>query len=392
MPRRLWLAATALLLPLPPSAAGEAPAAKEQAVEAAIDKGVRCLLARYGKRPLKGKIEKELILYALLHGGLKPDHPFVKKCLPDIEGEAPRNTYNVGLALLLFHRLDPVKYRHQIARGAAFLVQSQCANGQWAYSGTTVPLRTDYPVYEREEPYIVYGAGEKPGKGKDAPPADGERLVARKLKGFRIPSQAKPLIPEGDNSNMQYALLGLRAAAESGCLIPEETWARARAHVAKAQQADGGLGYDTSRTQSTHTMTTAGAAMLAICDFYLKKDLKADPELGKMLSWLEKNFSVEESTCIFPGDSAHYYYLYGLERAAVLADADRLGAHDWYAEGAAWLVAKQGKDGAWQDPTAAVWGKAVLTPEIDTALAILFLRRSTVPLIPLQKRKDYEVE
>ena len=55
---------------------------------------------------------------------------------------------------------------------------------------------------------------------------------------------------------------------------------------------------------------------------------------------------------------------------------DRFGAHDWYAEGAAWLLETQRPDGSWLTANAkggqGVW---------DTCFAILFLRRATRPLI-----------
>jgi len=68
-----------------------------------------------------------------------------------------------------------------------------------------------------------------------------------------------------------------------------------------------------------------------------------------------------------------YYYLYALERAGIFVGTETLGAHEWYAEGAQYLLAQQKDDGSWLSKGAdhAIW---------DTCFAILFLRRATRPL------------
>ena len=63
----------------------------------------------------------------------------------------------------------------------------------------------------------------------------------------------------------------------------------------------------------------------------------------------------------------HIYYLYGLERIGMLYGTDRIGSHDWYDEGAAWLIKHQADNGSWRNVP-------------DTCFAILFLRRATAPL------------
>ncbi len=382
--------------PAPPDLKVKAAPLDPKRVNEAIDRGVAWLVDHYAKRPLgKGAREKELVVLTALHGGLSPAHPLIAKVLPIILEEAPRDTYNVALAAMLLHRLDAKKYQMKIAQCASFFVQSQCKNGQWAYSGKPgpVPKPGDYPVFERDAPYLVYDFEAKDGKKGDS---SDEPVVMRKMKGLKIPPQVKSFIECGDNSNMQYAILGLRAAAESGCLIPDETWKRALDFIHKTREADGGFGYNPDwPAKATHTMTTAGISMAAICNFYLKRELAEDPVLKDMLAWLEKPFQVAWSTSVFnppfmnnpDGLSCHYYYLYGLERVCALTDSPRLGTHDWYAEGANWLLAQQKPDGSWKDPKAA---PLVSQAELDTCFAILFLRRATIPLIPEVKRL-YEV-
>ena len=81
----------------------------------------------------------------------------------------------------------------------------------------------------------------------------------------------------------------------------------------------------------------------------------------------------------------HYYYLYGLERAAILGGRDLVGAHDWYLEGARYLLGEQAKDGHWS--TGNLGGGDVTykaSDAVDTAWAILFLARATRPSPPLR--------
>ena len=93
------------------------------------------------------------------------------------------------------------------------------------------------------------------------------------------------------------------------------------------------------------------------------------------LAWLNLNFSVRNN----PGPRGgrwHYYYLYGLERTGVLTDkrtgvlTDKrfMGDHDWYREGAEYLVRRQRADGSWPGGL------------MDSCFALLFLRRATVPV------------
>jgi hypothetical protein len=63
------------------------------------------------------------------------------------------------------------------------------------------------------------------------------------------------------------------------------------------------------------------------------------------MAWLDKNWTVENNPK--RPNWFHYYYLYGLERAGMLFDTTRIGAHDWYAEGANHLLDHQNADGSW---------------------------------------------
>jgi len=213
--------------------------------------------------------------------------------------------------------------------------------------------------------------------------------------------------PDGgeDHSCTQYAILGLRAALEAGARVDVDLFSGALTHYLRSQERTGpkvrrlavfededrryarqtyatggfdrarGWGYqDTSA--ATPAMTAGGVSTLVVCDDAcrggrrLPSGTQKDVERGIAdgIAWLGEEFEKSGRP-----SNGNYYYLYGLERAAVLAGVRTIGGHDWYAEGSRWLVGSQSKDGN--------WGTLV-----DTCFALLFLTRSTDPGSPLRTR------
>jgi hypothetical protein len=80
-----------------------------------------------------------------------------------------------------------------------------------------------------------------------------------------------------------------------------------------------------------------------------------------------------------------YYWLYGLERAGVLAGVTHVGNHDWYLEGARYLLEARRDDGSWIGGPALEGGAredgvgpdAPTANLLDTCFALLFLKRAT---------------
>jgi hypothetical protein len=134
-------------------------------------------------------------------------------------------------------------------------------------------------------------------------------------------------------------------------------------------------------------MTAGAVGSMAICRRQLGLKVTNDPKVQAGIRWLADNFSVAEH----PGLSArhHYYYLYALERAGAFLETEKIGDHEWYREGAAWLLSNQ-KEGSWiqQEP-----GSVPRLPDSqellrlkDTSFALLFLRRATAP--PKEEDQD----
>ena len=128
-------------------------------------------------------------------------------------------------------------------------------------------------------------------------------------------------------------------------------------------------------------MTTAGIASLLIAreellrlKYKLKPKTKSEIDravLGAWL-WLDRHWAMSRAPNHSPASHRHYYYLYAVERAAVLDRVKRVGGNDWYFQGAAWLLDTQRKEGAWE--------RANANDNVRTCFALLFLNRATAPL------------
>jgi hypothetical protein len=70
---------------------------------------------------------------------------------------------------------------------------------------------------------------------------------------------------------------------------------------------------------------------------------------------------------------ANLYFLWSVERVAVLYDLQTIGGKDWYRWGAEILVANQGPHGNWANG-----GYHGASPVLDTSLALLFLKRANL--------------
>jgi beta-lactamase regulating signal transducer with metallopeptidase domain len=208
-----------------------------------------------------------------------------------------------------------------------------------------------------------------------------KRLEKSQLKdgSWTYQSNAQLLL-SGDRSNGQYAVLALRDAAEVGIPVSRETWERVRKHWLNSQQPAGSWSYageGPNVSPGTGSMTATGISALAITRKAIENDAKARPEdasLLKAIAWLGENFSVNRN----PGGGRLwlYYYLYSLARAGELSGERLFGEHDWYREGAEYLVSTQ-EDGLWKGD------QSIEKNEIlATSYALLFLARG-----PIQERR-----
>jgi hypothetical protein len=186
----------------------------------------------------------------------------------------------------------------------------------------------------------------------------------------------------GDNSNTQFAILGLRSIKRCGIPVDTAVFERTRDFWLTATNAYGGWGYG-PKGASLHemSMTAAGISTLAICAEAIRgpeavKEVGGNKFVGlgqRRLGELLLNDGFKEQ---------EIYALYGVERACILTRTRAFNDFDWYREGAELLVRSQKESGAWGDNAARGvalgqgYGEAV-----DTAFALLFLKRATTGIV-----------
>jgi hypothetical protein len=209
-----------------------------------------------------------------------------------------------------------------------------------------------------------------------------------------------------DNSNSQYALLGLHEGFVAGARVKPEVWQEIVDFYA-AGQVGGGWTYrgrelnfndkdefrfkEKGSADNSLTMTIAGLCGLLIATSDLRaaqqdkppdcdgKDCGAiteDPHIEEAMKWLEAYMPrrVDDIDRM----RNRFYSLYGIERAGRLSGQRFIGGNDWYRLGCEYLVNNQNGDGSWSNP-----GNA--TGEADrilaTSFALLFLSKGRTPVL-----------
>lgn len=328
--RYLTIGAVLILVAAPRSALPQTPAD----VNAAIQRGVDYLRSRQlangnweDLNDYRGGMAGLAIL-ALLSADVSPDDASVQKGLDYLRTIEPQYTYVVALQTMAFATARPKGFFPLVKRNALWLMNTRLPNGMWEY----------------------------PGRGG------------------------------GDNSNTQFALLGLKEASDAGVKIPDAFWQKSREHWIRTQTEVGSWDY-TSRGASG-SMTAAGVSSLVITGqalhtvregVYNGQKVRCngaleDRNVAAGLRWLGNNFSVTQN----PGGNSIwlYYYLYGMERAGRLSGRRFLGDHDWYRAGTRYLLKAQRADGSWDNVNAG--GVSSL---FNTSFALLFLSKGRIPIL-----------
>ena len=370
------------------------PKVDQKKVDAAIAKGVEYLKANlpaYLQRfPKQGTTVQwtELVLWTFVHAGVPESDPDFQKLLKDMLDRKLEATYCVSLQAMVLEELDRVKYQRRIAQCAQFLVDNE-SEGVWGY-GAPTPFLEDVPTGSARKDVATTSSSKGGGGGakkRDPAVPPGLRPKPEVKQTIKI-TKKRDGIPN-DNSNTQYAALGLRACHDAGILLPPEVVDRAmkwwRDSQMDERSNEGGVTTGGWCYHGRHepyapygSMTAGGVGGLVILDYIKsgKNGWQADKDVQEGLRWLAKNFSVtyNPGPCEHSGQTNgrghYYYYLYALERAGILYGTEHFGGHEWYPQGAKVLLEAQKADGS--------WGGA---EEDGTCFAILFLRRATRPLV-----------
>jgi hypothetical protein len=346
--------------------------APKKEVDLAVEKGKALLASKQTKNGSFGGVgPTALALAAMLHSGMKRDDQPIRLAFDWLRQQKPVGTYEISCVLIalessylplenftdivnfdekaLLERLrgsvrkEDVQWAKTLADA---LISNQAKSGAWSYSGNATT---------------------------------------------------------GDQSNTQFAAMGLKAARRLGVDVPRQTWKRLAEYLMAIQchQGDPISVKITGFSDSEHrdftatpggwtyphidnpsrpgfpcrgTVTCGSLAALRICEseihdetdgFYRR--LRGAQESA--IAWIYSRYTVRKAP---NSRTLHYlYYLYALERAGILNRIRAYDKKDWYTDGAFVLLRLQRGDGCWD---------AGLGPIIDTSFALLFLKRAVVPV------------
>src|SRR5262249_7236533 len=198
-----------------------------------------------------------------------------------------------------------------------------------------------------------------------------------KLKGWSYDANRR----DPDNSNTQYALLGLHEGHQAGAKVDSAIWESILDYYKDTQNRDGGWGYKIG-AGSSRTMSTAGLCGLLIASNDMRStrkegvpdrcgDYDEDRHIAKALDFV--GLTLLQNDIIERNDQTHYY-IYGLERAGRLSGRRFIAGHDWYRVGCHFLVKAQAADGAWA-------GGGIDSKMVSTCFALLFLSKGRTPIL-----------
>lgn len=284
-----------------------------------------------------------LVTLALLTAGVKQNDPVIQRALPSIRAYPPKKTYVVALQTMVLAEIGQPKDLTQIQRNVKWLLERRMYN-----------------------------------KGK--------------LDGWSYGDSGHV---RADNSNTQYALLGLLYGRMAGVSIDKKDWQEIQDFYMRTQDNVGGWSYTPNEGGARHTMTIAGLAGLYIAGLELntgqqeldektgvaKKcgQYQENAAIAKGMDWWKVNMRYEvanDERDFFP----LFYNIYGIERAGRLSGQRFIGDHDWYREGCERLTGvkrsrlNQQEDGSWK-------GGALENNTIATAFALLFLAKGRTPIL-----------
>jgi hypothetical protein len=192
-------------------------------------------------------------------------------------------------------------------------------------------------------------------------------------------SQEKVILATTDNSNTQFAVLALWAARRHDVPLSRTLLLIAR-RFDSCQNINGSWDYHYQFGGSNKegpAVTAVGLIGLAV-GHGLLSDIpgveagRKDPRIVGGFVALNRYVGVPTGK-MNGAKQTNLYFLWSVERVAMLYNLQKIGDKDWYRWGAEMLVANQGAAGNWDNGQ--YWSAH---PTIDTCFALLFLKRANL--------------
>jgi hypothetical protein len=393
--------------------ASAAPAAEDANVRKAIDRGVAALKKLQEGGPRGGGAYgagiPALAGLTLLECGIKADDPIINKLAGPLRKECVEltHTYSLALAIMFFDKLGDPRDVPLIQTMGLRLLTGQNDTGGWSYTCGETPTKEETSLLDKLTSGIPAPDASTPPKPDDSffkqpPPLPAElqdavdriekqRNAAAKNKD--VDAGKRGFFGVGDNSNTQFAILGLWVAGRHGVPVRKAV-ERIEKRFRVTQNADGGWSYapmlGRGGDHSTASMTCAGLLALAVSHGAVNQAvLRTDPKTppNKLPRDPGRDPAVKAALIALGTAIGHpvnpktvgrgglagihkgFYFLWSVERVAVAYSLPTIGNKDWYTWGAQLLLASQGADGSWGGERGG---------DIDTCFALLFLRRANL--------------
>jgi hypothetical protein len=344
-------------------------------INEAIDKGV-VFLKDYSEAGNKGNKRPgswALRGWALLEAGVAPNDPVIKDLVDYVRQSVPvmDRVYDLSLSLIFLDKMGDPADDLLIESIAVRLLARQSDKGGWTYA-TDIPNQTEQARLTalllemekmRSEGLAI--------KIKPRTPLEIEQDISK---------QAATIVRTntdfgGDNSNTQFAMMAVWVARRHGVRVdPSLEMVEKRFQV--SQVKTGAWGYqfpagnppEDDNHYSHPAMTCAGLLGLA-----LGQGVKANPK--NLMEDVQVQLGLEVVGKALTGPPAPKlpnlsYFLFSMERMAVVYNLKKIAGEDWYLWGAQKLVDQQAPDGS--------WSCGFERDAADTCFALLFLKRANV--------------
>jgi hypothetical protein len=386
---------------------------EQQKVDQAIDKGVAYLKSVQNEDGTwshgtgkKSRLEFFKVGYSALAGltllecGVKPNDQAIQRTADFIRASEDRieMTYDLALAILFLDRLDHGKGKRPdkelIQKLALRLVAGQKASGGWTYACTKLTADEQEQLLSLLKKHKLTSPLKMQGVDQAKLVLPNNEEVSDKLKNLAVwrkdtdASNPNRDASESDNSNTQFAILALWVAKQYDLPL-DRTLALIVKRFRKGQNEDGSWGYLADGQEMVKgvkhpTMTCAGLLGLAV-GMGLSNEAKLKSDKGQPRLAATKDKQVKAGLDFLAEYIGRFnkpwkkvslidlYYIWSIERVAVIYNLPKIGDKNWYAWGAEMLVANQSDKGKWangQYPDS--------TPVIDTCFALLFLKKANL--------------
>jgi hypothetical protein len=315
---------------------------------------------------------------------------FVRQYAPTID-----ETYDLGCAVLFLDRLGDPSDRKLIRALALRLAAGEAPSGGWGYQCPRLNPQAAEELcafLEKHRPKLDPAVAGVNGKGSpkaEGPAGEPVQRLPDMLRLARVPvvklllkdeTPGEGPLTRGDNSNTQFAVLGLWVSRKHGVPV-EASLAFASKHFRTTQNEDGGWAYVTGNP-TKNTMTCVGLVALALghgaaAEAFQNSARLAgkpprppvdDPAIKDALALLARYLDGGKDVRGLES-RIDLYFLWALERVGVLYQRDTFGKFDWYQWGAREILGRQEADGGWA---------VHYHPAVDTSFALLFLKRSNL--------------